>query len=180
MIPLHHDPEMDAFKKAVIELNREDFDSLLVKFELYVLGSYFFPIFLILWFRDMRDHMAVGSTLRDQFSWSCIPIAPSQERKAFHAACERWEQWQDQQQRKHASPYGRHQTRNSIDTPYVHGQEGSVFVDRNGIPKPDVIRGRSSLPDNTSAPRNSRISPSSAPPDQRLSRSIRVFAAWKP
>ncbi|KAJ7927980.1 hypothetical protein B0H13DRAFT_1968850 [Mycena leptocephala] len=163
MIPLHHDPVMDAFKKAVIELNREDFDSLLVKFEL-----------------DMRDHMAVGSTLRDQFSWSCIPIAPSQERKAFHAACERWEQWQDQQQRKHASPYGRHQTRNSIDTPYVHGQEGSVFVDRNGIPKPDVIRGRSSLPDNTSAPRNSRTSPSSAPPDQRLSRSIRVFAAWKP
>jgi hypothetical protein len=47
MIPLHHDPEMDAFKKAVIELNREDFDGLLVKFELYVLGSYFFPIFLI-------------------------------------------------------------------------------------------------------------------------------------
>ncbi|KAJ6585074.1 hypothetical protein B0H19DRAFT_1108040 [Mycena capillaripes] len=157
ILPSRPDPETDAFKSAVIDLTREDFDSLLVRFEL-----------------DMRDHMAVGSTLRDQFSWPCTPMAPSQDRKAFLAACERWEQWQDQQKRKRMSPYGRHQARNSVDSPYVHGHEGNGFVDRH---KPDVLRGRSSLPETASG---KRPSPSNAPPDRRLSRSMRVFVAWKP
>ncbi|KAJ7675733.1 hypothetical protein DFH06DRAFT_977167 [Mycena polygramma] len=152
------DPETDAFKNAVLELTREDFDGLLVKFEL-----------------DMNDHMAIGSTLRDQFSWPCIPIAPSQDRKVFLAACERWEQWQSQQKRKRMSPYDRHQARNSVDTPYAqHAQEGNGLVDRH---KPDAIRGRSSLPEPASRKRDSS---SNAPPDRRLSRSIRVFVAWKP
>ncbi|KAJ6467131.1 hypothetical protein C8R47DRAFT_1324788 [Mycena vitilis] len=38
-------------------------------------------------------HIAIGSTLRDRFSWPCVPAAPSQDRKVFHAACERWERW---------------------------------------------------------------------------------------
>ncbi|KAJ7134713.1 hypothetical protein C8R44DRAFT_849205 [Mycena epipterygia] len=152
---LPSNPEMDAFKTAVLDLSREDFDGLLVKFEM-----------------DMREHMAIGSTLRDQFSWTCMPIAPSQDRKVFQAACDRWEQWQDQQRRKPKSPYERHQTRNSIDTPY---QTGSSSVDRHENAKPEIIRGRSSLPETTSRRRTASI-----PPDRQLSRSIRVFAAWKP
>ncbi|KAJ7175947.1 hypothetical protein C8R46DRAFT_1080142 [Mycena filopes] len=147
------DPAKDSFKSAVLDLAREDFDTLLVWFEL-----------------DMRDNMGIGSTLREQFSWPCIPIAPSQDRKAFSAACERWEQWEDQQKRKLKSPYERHQTRNSIDTPYIHGPEA-------GNHRPDVIRGRSSLP-NSAARKPTKSS--TAPPAPRLSRSMRVFAAWKP
>ncbi|KAJ7695643.1 hypothetical protein B0H17DRAFT_1054971 [Mycena rosella] len=150
------DPVTDAFKSAVLELTREDFDGLLVTFEM-----------------DMKDHMAIGSTLRDQFSWSCIPLAPSLDRKAFLAACDRWEQWNVEQRRKVKNPYERHQTRNSIDTLYQPGHEGSGV---QGIPKPD-IRGRSSLPETASGRTTS--SSSSIPPDRRLSRSIRVFAAWK-
>ncbi|KAJ7147045.1 hypothetical protein C8R43DRAFT_1129834 [Mycena crocata] len=150
---LPSDPMLDGFKSAVLELTREDFDGLLVKFEL-----------------DMHDHMEVGSTLRDQFSWACMPIAPSQDRKAFNAACERWEQWRDQQRRKLKSPYERHQTRNSVDSPYFNGQH-------DGIPRADIMRGRSSLPETSS--RHSSSS-STIPPERRLSRSIRVFAAWKP
>ncbi|KAJ7069768.1 hypothetical protein C8F01DRAFT_1113905 [Mycena amicta] len=145
------DPEVDAFKRSVLELTREDFDALLVKFDL-----------------DMRDHMAFGSTLRHNFSWSCVPLAPSQERKAFSAACERWDQWQDQQRRKLKLPVG-HQPRSSIDE----------AVDRNGIAKRDPSRGRSSLPDATRSRRSSTRSSSTVPPDRRLSRSFRVFAAWK-
>ncbi|KAJ6559101.1 hypothetical protein DFH09DRAFT_519405 [Mycena vulgaris] len=48
---LSSDPATGAFKTAVLDLNREDFDGLLVKFEM-----------------DMQDHMAIGSTLRDHFS----------------------------------------------------------------------------------------------------------------
>ncbi|KAF8158905.1 hypothetical protein K438DRAFT_1686751 [Mycena galopus ATCC 62051] len=157
------DPERDAFKNAVLDLTREDFDNLLVRFEL-----------------DMRDHVAIGSTLRDQFSWPAIPIAPSQDRKIFHAACEQWEQWQDQQRRKRLSPYGRHQARNSIDSPYVHPQEGNGIVDRLGGPKPDVIRGRSSLAETATSRSSSSRRKRAKAPDRRLSRSIRVFVAWKP
>ncbi|KAJ7025328.1 hypothetical protein C8F04DRAFT_1128529 [Mycena alexandri] len=154
-------PSKDGFKSAVLDLTREDFDSLLVWFEL-----------------DMRDNMAIGSTLREQFSWPCIPLAPSQDRKAFNAACERWEQWQDQQKRKFKSPYERHQTRNSIDTPYIHGHDAVNS-------RPDVMRGRTSLPDSASRKPSlpdsgSRNRATTAPPAPRLSRSIRVFAAWKP
>ncbi|KAF7365119.1 Methyltransf-25 domain-containing protein [Mycena venus] len=148
------DPATDAFKTAVLELNREDFDALLVRFEL-----------------DMRDHMAIGSTLRDQFSWPSIPSAPSQDRKAFHAACERWDQWQEHQRRKLLSPYGRHQARNSIDSSYVHAHEGNGVVDRPAGPKPDVIRGRTSFPAEPISPSSSsqrKTSPSKAPPDRRL------------
>ncbi|KAJ6508674.1 hypothetical protein C8R45DRAFT_1069337 [Mycena sanguinolenta] len=158
------DPERDAFKSAVLDLTREDFDNLLVRFEL-----------------DMRDHIAIGSTLRDQFSWPITPMAPSQDRKAFHAACERWEQWQEHERRKLLSPYGRHQARNSIDSPYVHAPESNGAVP-GGVPhKPDVIRGRSSLPESaTSRSSSSRKRASGGGPDRRLSRSMRVFVAWKP
>ncbi|KAJ7459936.1 hypothetical protein FB451DRAFT_1405816 [Mycena latifolia] len=154
---LPSNPATDMFKSAVLELTREDFDGLLVKFEM-----------------DMQDNMAIGSTLREQFSWSCMPMAPSQDRKAFFAACDRWEQWKVQEQRKLKFPYERHQTRNSIDIPYQTTHEANGF---NGIPKPDIIRGRSSLSESTA---RSTASSSSIPPERRLSRSIRVFAAWKP
>ncbi|KAJ7505232.1 hypothetical protein B0H11DRAFT_1977595 [Mycena galericulata] len=135
LLALPRDPAADAFKSAILDLTREDFDGLLVKFEL-----------------DMRDHMAIGSTLRDQFSVA-LP---------FNAACERWEHWQSAQRPKE-SPLRRHQTRNSIDTVY------------DGDRHP--IRGGTSLPQTSS--RHKRTS-SSIPPDRRLSRSFRVFVAWKP
>jgi len=151
------DPEMDAFKSAVLELTREDFDALLVRFDM-----------------DMGDHIAIGSTLRDQFSWPCIPLAPSQERKVFHAACERWEQWQGQQKSK--SLHKHRQRRNSVDTVHAYGSE----ADRHGtIPKFELLRGRTSLPEARSR-RASTGSSGAIPPERRLSRSIRVFVAWKP
>ncbi|KAJ7259535.1 hypothetical protein B0H12DRAFT_1108563 [Mycena haematopus] len=165
-IIVRHDPERDAFKSAVLDLTREGFDELLVRFEL-----------------DMRDHIAIGSTLRDQLSWPITPIAPSQDRKAFHAACERWEQWQEHQRRKLLSPYGRHQARNSIDSPYVHAPEGNGVADRpGGVTGPDVIRGRSSLPESAASRSSSsrRRKASKVPDQRRLSRSMRVFVAWKP
>ncbi|KAJ6605681.1 hypothetical protein B0H10DRAFT_2076669 [Mycena sp. CBHHK59/15] len=134
------DPVAEGFNSA-------DFDGLLVKFEMCFFGY--------------ADHMAIGSTLRDQFSWSCMLLAPSQERK-----------WQDEQRRKRKSPYERHQTRSSINSmPDASGYEG-------GIPKAEVFRGRSSLPERASQYYSSSSSRRS--PDRRLSRSIRVFAAWKP
>ncbi|KAF7299004.1 Methyltransf-25 domain-containing protein [Mycena indigotica] len=162
------DPEVDAFKKALLELSREDFDALLVRFDLYVDLSFHHHLSTNLNLRDMQDHMAIGSTLRDHFSWSCVPLAPSPERKAFNAACERWDQWQEQQRRKLRRPFS-HQSRNSTDATI----------------ESMMARGRSSWPDPpttaTSAPsrRSSTTSSSAVPPDGRLSRSFRVFAAWK-
>ncbi|KAJ7288242.1 hypothetical protein C8J57DRAFT_1214434 [Mycena rebaudengoi] len=66
--------------------------------------------------RTCGTYMGIGATLRDHFSWPCMPLAPSQDRKAFKAACERWEQWQDQQLRKRRSPYERHQPRSSTNS----------------------------------------------------------------
>ncbi|CAK5284078.1 unnamed protein product [Mycena citricolor] len=113
------DPETAAFKNDVLDLTREDFDALLVRFEM-----------------DMKEQMALGSVLRNEFGWPCQPLAPSQDRKVFITSCERWDQWQQRNQRRSRSPY------------QVDGW--------------DVA---SSPP---------------LPPEQRLSRSMRVFVAWKP
>ncbi|KAJ7644197.1 hypothetical protein FB45DRAFT_735765 [Roridomyces roridus] len=139
-----NNPAADAFKTTVLNLTREDFDGLLVKFEM-----------------DMRDHMAIGSALHEQFAWPCMSLAPSQDRKVFVAACERWDQWKTQQRRKVKTSFERHQRRRSIDTvgQYDHDSDH-----------------RSSLPET----RSERSTASSIPPERRLSRSIRVFAAWKP
>ncbi|KAF7288545.1 Methyltransf-25 domain-containing protein [Mycena chlorophos] len=136
-------PELDAFKRQLLELTREDFDALLSKFDL-----------------DMRDHIGIGQTLRDHFSWSCMPIAPSAERKAFITACERWDQWQEQNRRKVRVPF----VRSSVD--------GSML-------ESGVSRGRSSLPGGARSRPSSTASSRTTPPDRRLSRSFRVFAAWK-
>ncbi|KAJ7095794.1 hypothetical protein B0H15DRAFT_1019865 [Mycena belliarum] len=151
------DPATDAFKSAVLELTREDFDSLLVNFEI-----------------DMQDNMAIGSTLRDQFSWPCVSMAPSQERKVFLAACDRWQQWKAQQRRKVKLADERPPARNSIDTLYHSpGHEANGFG-----PKADLVRERKSLSESVSQSTASSSS-STIPPERRLSRSIRVFVAWK-
>lgn len=69
----------------------------------------------------MRDQIALGSALEDRFFWSVFPSMPTQERKAFDAACEKWEQWEEEQNhRSPLHPYrflpNKHRTTTSVST----------------------------------------------------------------
>lgn len=69
----------------------------------------------------MRDHIALGTQLETRFMWKVFSSSPTQDRKAFDAACEKWEQWEEEQaQRSPSHPYrfstSRHRPSNSVST----------------------------------------------------------------
>jgi len=140
----------------------------------------------------MRDHMALGTALQDRFSWSVFPSSPSSDRKVFDTACETWAQWEHQQRQ---TPYGyspqSNRSMNSDATstlilddvfaqPYTASEPdhlgAQIPVRRSGNPNTSP-RGRPTTAGSTS--QVSVASPSTAP-TRRLSRSMRVFVAWKP
>lgn len=95
-------------------------------------------------YSDMRDCISIESRITSAFHAPIPTLALTNDRKAFDNACEKWEEYQNEQRE-------RHRTRPA------------------GVP-PNEGTDRSLESDDGEAAGSS---------EQRLSRTIRVFCAWK-
>ncbi|TFY52472.1 hypothetical protein EVG20_g10534, partial [Dentipellis fragilis] len=73
--------DADALWHEMYGLTRADFDALLTRFQL-----------------DMHDSIALDTSLGESFKWPLPSMVRTAERKAFDAACARWDEYQEQRQ----------------------------------------------------------------------------------
>ncbi|KAG5648352.1 hypothetical protein DXG03_004924 [Asterophora parasitica] len=172
----------DSFKNSIVELTRDDFDGLLLKFEMYVLLALVSPphlLIVIYRIRDMRDKCALGSALGERFSWSVAESSTSAARKIFNTACEKWDKWELEQStanRGTSSAPSRHPHRpSSSHRPSSAGQTPQSLFHFSDQTNHD--RGYGHEKRKTSA---STLTGATLPPTHMMSRAMRVFVAWKP
>ncbi|KAL1702751.1 hypothetical protein EV121DRAFT_209352 [Schizophyllum commune] len=141
----------------VAMLAREDFDELLARFEM-----------------DMRDRCGLGYALESRFGWPAAASAPSPERKAFDMACERYEKWRAQQDKREEAA---RRARASVTS-----RRGSMspVLQRSGSAR-SASRDVGKISGTSREPRSSGAS--SAFGDRRqkrqVSRALCVFVGWK-
>ncbi|KAJ3502866.1 hypothetical protein NLJ89_g8695 [Agrocybe chaxingu] len=87
----------DTARNAILEMTRDDFDQLLNNFEM-----------------DMQDKASVGNALRERFNWQTFPSPILQDRKAFDLACEKYDNWAEQNKIHQPSVQVVHRSRNSF------------------------------------------------------------------
>jgi hypothetical protein len=107
--------------------------------------------------------MGLEHAIEERFMWCGFSKSPSAERKVFDFACDKWAQWEAEQQREQRPRPPKRHTSPDHATP---------------ITAEPMLQRRSS----TSAitPRLDADSHSGNPtPARRLSRAVRVFVAWK-
>ncbi|KAH8825226.1 hypothetical protein DL96DRAFT_1712246 [Flagelloscypha sp. PMI_526] len=164
---------LEEYHQEVVDMTREDFDKLLTRFEL-----------------DMEDQMMLSPVIEDRFDWDVFYSELSPERLEFQAGCKLWDQWElEQQLPLHptvSSGKRQHRPNRSISD-----------SSHSAIPLPSVASEDPAL--RRSASRKSHLSSTGRrngrsrsrsismhsgsgvrPPSARLSRSLRVFVAWKP
>ncbi|KAJ3881759.1 hypothetical protein F5051DRAFT_321253 [Lentinula edodes] len=155
-------------KTALTELTRETYEDMLRRFYL-----------------DMQDCMALPAVLHERFGWTTFPASPSAERGTFETECEKYQQWEAEQHQRNnfkflSGEVPRQRADKPISPPSDSTFNSSATVD--GLPA-SPVNGRSSVSSvlaNTQ--QGSRGLPpiaSSVAPSRRLSRSLRIFVAWK-
>ncbi|EPQ54467.1 hypothetical protein GLOTRDRAFT_121617 [Gloeophyllum trabeum ATCC 11539] len=155
----------DDIKQALLSLTRSEFDNLINQFEL-----------------DMSDYTMLGSLLQQRCDWRMPSIQRTQVRKAFDMACKTWdEHWKARnlRERVHSSA---HPPPSSFPEK-LNGASGDIRRSKSDASR----RRRPSNAHGTVPPeRPSPAQGSQGPffigddPSQRLSRTLRVFVAWKP
>lgn len=120
--------------------------------------------------------MAIPSALEERFGWSAFPTSPA-ERKIFDAEEERYLEWEAEQNQRKSLLSHTIRTRPLSasfptppplhSTPVLDGLSGSYSETLNG----------GSHRNSTSS--DSTQCPPIVPPSRRLSRSLRIFVAWK-
>ncbi|KAJ4482031.1 hypothetical protein J3R30DRAFT_3285938, partial [Lentinula aciculospora] len=161
----------DRLKAVLVELTREEYDDMLRRFYL-----------------DMQDCMALPAALDERFGWNIPPAPPPAERKTFEAECEKFQKWEaEQYQRTSFKSLSGQASRLRPNSP-VSIVHSSPTLD--GLPALYTenlsMNGRSSVSSNFpkthqgthSVSSVASTAPSTAP-SRRLSRSLRVFVAWK-
>jgi hypothetical protein len=143
----------------------------------------------------MQDQAAIDFTLQEQVNWR-VPSTPRDLRqKAFDEACKKWDRWVAGQEKKarRLANHRRHakngETRDDKPTVsqqhrYSNGGLLTPSVSKDGlVNKQGSGEARndkgSSVTQDLSPPSHIPFSPSKLLPHQRLSRSFRVFVAWK-
>lgn len=156
----------------------------------------------------MRDQFALGSLMEERFAWTVIPMPATQERILFDTACDKWDEYQRQQQLERNAHFrdpsqgGRHSQ--------LFSEASSVISHLPAIPDISTVTNATfpsinledahlSAPGTICAHCNKRSSGRGIPnrahrsarvqshmclcndahPSQFLSRSMRVFVAWK-
>jgi hypothetical protein len=143
----------------------------------------------------MQDQASVDYALQEQVNWH-VPSSPRDlRRKAFDEACKKWDRWvAGQEKRARHLANRRRQTKNGEtrnDKPtlpdqhrYSYGglltpsasKDGIIHNQSSGEAKNDK---GSSVKQDFSPLSAIPFSPSRLSPHERLSRSFRVFVAWK-
>lgn len=142
---------------------------------------------------DMRDYINSEAALGERFQWRPISTPQTEERKRFEGDVKKWQEW--------------HQERPALISPRSvssgiqnRGRSGSIPVTSSSLAK-DMkasssqypLRSSSQARRNDPPPTHSATSPKSRSsfspslssqstlisPSQRISRSMRVFVAWK-
>ncbi|KXN82864.1 hypothetical protein AN958_02138 [Leucoagaricus sp. SymC.cos] len=159
---------------GIAELTRDDFEMLLVNFEL-----------------DMQDQASVDYALQEQVNWHVFASPRDPRRKAFDESCKKWDKWVAKQERR-AHYLAHHHSRNHNGETSQEPRHRNSNGDLLSVPSAGISNG--TAPNHNTDPRGKRFSskqdlsdaspipfgPSSLPPDKRLSRAIRIFVAWKP
>ncbi|KAF8799001.1 hypothetical protein BYT27DRAFT_7264526 [Phlegmacium glaucopus] len=174
---------MGVTRCAILEMTREDFDHLLNNFTM-----------------DFQDRAAVGYALQERFNWHVIPSRRLQDRKVFDKACKKYDKWVLAEQMKLSlcsdhKPNGKiTDTRNSFSTPNINPSthySSPAIARSHSSPEASFQNDGASLAHVSSHPSDPAIHPASPPPPsaphlptqlsptRRLSRSMRVFVAWK-
>ncbi|KAJ3893793.1 hypothetical protein GG344DRAFT_42596, partial [Lentinula edodes] len=155
-------------KTALTELTRETYEDMLRRFYL-----------------DMQDCMALPAILHERFGWTTFPASPSAERGTFETECEKYQQWEAEQHQRNnfkflSGEVPRQRADKPISPPSDSTFNPSATVD--GLPA-SPVNGRSSVSSVLAkTQQGSRGLPpiaSSVAPSRRLSRSLRIFVAWK-
>ncbi|KAJ3759903.1 hypothetical protein EV360DRAFT_40921, partial [Lentinula raphanica] len=164
----------ERLKTVLVDMTREDFDDMLRRF-----------------YSDMQDSMALPAVLEERFGWTNYPAPPSAERQAFEAECEKYQQWEAEQRTRKKSKF-------MSDQAFRQQTEGPIFASPISITDPSSIlsglpASRAETKSHTKEhksvsstatfvkpqPNASLSAGSTAPPSQRISRSLRIFVAWK-
>ncbi|THH08446.1 hypothetical protein EW146_g8984, partial [Bondarzewia mesenterica] len=111
---------------------------------------------------DMQDSMALDSCIESNLHWALPMTTRTQERKEFEQACGKWDKYEERRRRSRSKGRGRTQ---------------SPLASRPSLASVDG-RGRA-YEVNEEDGEESRAQ-GDGTPSQRLSRTIRVFCAWKP
>ncbi|KAH9480652.1 hypothetical protein JR316_0007252 [Psilocybe cubensis] len=179
-------------QSAILEMTRDDFDHLLVNFEM-----------------DMHDKASVSHALEERFNWNVFRSPILQDRKAFDNACEKYDKHIAKQKRDQmaTNPYRQsnsHRSRNSMSTPglvqpmseLLNANDLNMIARSTSSPQPssgdrsldDTSSIATAIVSNTRQDSNSSHTHlgssstsqlSEARPPQMLSRAMRVFVAWK-
>ncbi|KAJ3715384.1 hypothetical protein C8R42DRAFT_631982 [Lentinula raphanica] len=164
----------ERLKTVLVDMTREDFDDMLRRF-----------------YSDMQDSMALPAVLEERFGWTNYPAPPSAERQAFEAECEKYQQWEAEQRTRKKSKF-------MSDQAFRQQTESPLFASPISITDPSSIlsglpASRAETKSHTKEhqsvsstatfvkpqPNASLSAGSTAPPSQRISRSLRIFVAWK-
>ncbi|KAJ3918521.1 hypothetical protein F5877DRAFT_42441, partial [Lentinula edodes] len=155
-------------KTALTELTRETYEDMLRRFYL-----------------DMQDCMALPAVLQERFGWTTFPASPSAERGTFETECEKYQQWEAEQHQRNnfkflSGEVPRQRADKLVVSPSDSTFNPSATVD--GL-SASPMNGRSSVSSILAkTQQGSRGLPpivSSVAPSRRLSRSLRIFVAWK-
>ncbi|KAJ3932321.1 MAG: hypothetical protein NXY57DRAFT_894439 [Lentinula lateritia] len=162
--PLEPESSEVRLKTALTELTRETYEDMLRRFYL-----------------DMQDCMALPAVLHERFGWTTFPASPSAERGTFETQCEKYQQWEaEQHQRNNFKFLSGEVPRQRADKPVVSPSDSifnsSAIVD--GLPA-SHMNGRSSVSSALAKTKHGSRGVPPIAPSRRLSRSLRVFVAWK-
>ena len=139
--------DADRFSTELVGMSRSEFDVLLTRFELCVLGFRELNSQLITFGRrsDMHDCINMNSRITSALHTPTPTFARTSDRKAFDDACEKWDEYQMKQRARRM--------------PRPASKKGSDLSAAESLDFDDLE--------------------AAGPARQRLSRTFRVFCAWK-
>ncbi|TFK52605.1 hypothetical protein OE88DRAFT_1734576 [Heliocybe sulcata] len=145
----------DATRQSLLSLTRADFDNLVTQFEL-----------------DMSDYTTLGSLLEQRCDWCIPPMQRTPVRKAFDIACKTWAEYCSQQTRQRQRVHS-----TALVPPQLDAGVGGGNIRRS---KSDATRRRRPSSARPAVNGNGPAEEPDDDPSHRLSRTLRVYVAWKP
>ena len=138
-------------------------------------------------FSDMEDYLGFGAVLEDRLGWRPVPASRSEERQEYDAMCDAWADYQDVLTRSSgsfdkggipgSSTHSLPRSATSLDPRSSRGEgQQAPRGSRTGMRVSENSRPSQGEPAYLNRPHHrDRI-----PPHERLSRTMRLFVAFKP
>lgn len=135
---------------------------------------------------DMEDYLSFGAVLENRLGWRPVPASRSEERQEYDAICDAWADYQDVLAKAsgsydksgipRSSTHSLPRSATSLDPRSSRG-EGQDTLRRPGATMRESEGARVSQGESTFLSRPHHHDP--IPPHERLSRTMRLFVAFK-